>query len=379
VLCVNDGAEPPTTLATTGTVSTTLGSNITFAGFAFCYGITFTAGSGANAALLNFNSSNAWAWIFDSCTLALGASTSTNKLVANGGTSGKDQILRLINTKLSFANAGHTITPGNVRFEWFNTPTALQGTVLTTLFVPISSMPCQALISGVDLSAMGSGKNLVSASITVASTFRFQNCKFGTPGGSAVSLKTGTIAGPGGVEIYADNCDNGDHNYYFKHYKSEGAITQEDVIVRTGGASDGTTPVSHRMVSLSNAQFVLPFSGPWMTAWNDSTSSITVTVEIVHDNVTALKDDEVWLEVEYPGTANYPESVFISDRKTDIMATGADQTASAASWTTTGLTNPNTQKLAVTFTPTNKGPIRARVMLAKASYTIYVDPLLTVA
>jgi hypothetical protein len=276
---------------------------------------------------------------------------------------------------MSFAAAGHTVTPGNVRIEWFNTPSALAGTVVTTLFTAILGLPCQVLVAGVDLSAMGNGKNLVSASLGCPSIFWFRNCKLG----ASVAVKTGTIASAGGTEVYLDNCDSSDTNIRFEHYKSEGKIVNETTIVRSGGASDGVTSISWAMTSLARAQFAFPLASPWITAWNNGTSAITVTVEIIHDSATALKDDEVWLEVEYPGTASYPESVFIADRKTDIMATGADQTASAASWNTSGLANPNTQKLAVTFTPTKVGPIRARVMLAKASYTIYVDPLLTVA
>jgi hypothetical protein len=61
------------------------------------------------------------------------------------------------------------------------------------------------------------------------------------------------------------------------------------------------------------------------------------------------------------------------------LTTPAAQTASTATWTTTGLTTPNTQKLEVTFTPQKKGLVQARVVLAKASKTIYVDSKLTVA
>ena len=106
---------------------------------------------------------------------------------------------------------------------------------------------------------------------------------------------------------------------------------------------------------------------------------VDAAIEILHDSVTNLQDDEVWLEVEYLGTAGFPLSLFASDRMTDILSTPADQTTSSVAWTTTGLTNPNKQKLAVTFTPQEIGVVRCRVALAKPSYTVYVDPLLTVA
>jgi hypothetical protein len=43
------------------------------------------------------------------------------------------------------------------------------------------------------------------------------------------------------------------------------------------------------------------------------------------------------------------------------------------------MSNPNEQKLSVTFTPQEKGVIHATIRVAKASYTVYVDPLLQVS
>jgi hypothetical protein len=41
------------------------------------------------------------------------------------------------------------------------------------------------------------------------------------------------------------------------------------------------------------------------------------------------------------------------------------------------MSNPNEFKCSVTVTPGKAGPITARVYLAKASTTIYVDPIIT--
>jgi hypothetical protein len=165
-----------------------------------------------------------------------------------------------------------------------------------------------------------------------------------------------------------------------QRHQYEGDVYSETTIVRTGGASNGTTPLSHKLVSSAARKFTAPLYGPDLVIWNAAVGSAkTATVEIVHDSVTNLTDAEVWLEVEYLGTSGFPMSLFASDRKADILATAADQTDSSEAWTTTGLTNPNTQKLSVTFTPQEIGVVRARVVLAKASATVYVDPLITVA
>ena len=104
-----------------------------------------------------------------------------------------------------------------------------------------------------------------------------------------------------------------------------------------------------------------------------------MTCEILHDSVTNLQDDEVWLETEYLGTSGFPLSLFANDRAADILATPADQAASTETWTTTGLTNPNRQKLVTTQTPQEKGYYRCRVGLAKASYTVYACPKLSIS
>lgn len=203
-----------------------------------------------------------------------------------------------------------------------------------------------------------------------------RDCKL--PASWSGSLVTGTIARGERVEMY--NCDSGDTNYRLQINDYCGAITQETVIVRTGGASDGTTPLAHRFATTANAAFPhLPLTGPEMVVWNDATgSSKTITVEIVTDNIT-LTDAECWLEIMYLGTSGVPLGSIAADVKADILGSAANQTSSSETWTTTGLTTPVKQKLSVTFTPQEKGFIHAVVKLAKASTTVYVDPKLTVS
>jgi hypothetical protein len=177
------------------------------------------------------------------------------------------------------------------------------------------------------------------------------------------------------------NCDSGTTNYRMWVKDYYGDIVSETTLIRTGGASDGTTGLSWKMTTTADGEFPgLVLRSPEIVQWNDTVgSSKTVTVEILHDSVTNLKDDEIWLEIEYLGSSSAPLGSNANDRKTNLLATGSDQTTSSAAWTTTGLTNPNKQKLQVTFTPQTKGYVHARVVSAKASYTLYVDPLLVIS
>lgn len=182
------------------------------------------------------------------------------------------------------------------------------------------------------------------------------------------------------------NCDSGDTNYRLWVEDYAGSVKHETTIVRTGGASDGTTTISWRMATTANAEYpVVLMCSPEIVAWNDTTgSSVTATIEIVHDSMGAgsgskFQDDEIWLEVMYLGTSGFPLGSWIRDCKADVLAAATNQDDSTETWTTTGLTTPVKQKLSVTITPQEKGFIHARVVMAKASKTCYICPKLTVA
>lgn len=178
------------------------------------------------------------------------------------------------------------------------------------------------------------------------------------------------------MEAY--NCDSADTNYRLWVEDYCGSIKDETTLVKTGGASDGDTPLSWKMASSANAEYPLHILRSPEIFSERITSvggSKTITVDILRDSATNLKDDEIWLEVQYLGTSGFPLSLFADDAKADVLATAADQAASSATWTTTGMTNPNKQKLEVTFTPQEKGVAIVTVCMAKASATVYVDPV----
>ncbi len=176
------------------------------------------------------------------------------------------------------------------------------------------------------------------------------------------------------------NCDSGDTHYRYRKSTQFGTIQDETTLVRTGGASDGATTYSLKMVTNANSEYpICTLDAPEIVQWNDTVgSAITATVEILFDSATALNDDEVWVEVMYLGTSGVPLASFISDEKADVLATAAAQTSSSVTWTTTGMSNPNKRALAVTLTPQEAGFLHCIVKLAKASTTIYLDPLITV-
>lgn len=376
ILCGNDAAQPPTALATTATVSTTGSNAISFLNFAYVYGITFTAGSAAAATSIVFTQNAAWGWKFDTCALRCGGTGAGNRIDIGGTGSGSvNTKVEFVNTNVQFAAASHGIRCFSP-LDWRGGALTLGVAPTGGLIINNGGATTIARLTGVDLTNLGTNAIVGWGAASTGGRVGLENCKLA----AGFTATTGTNLGAGNVEVWLDNCDSTDTQVRFQHHSYEGLVSSETVIVRTGGASNGTTPNSYKMVSSATRRFTTPLYSPefWIL-YPTTGSSKTATVEIVHDSVTALTDAEVWLEIEYLGTSGFPLSLFASDRKTTIIATAANQASSSVAWTTTGITNVNKQKLDVTFTPQEIGIVRARVALAKPSYTVYVDPLLTIA
>ncbi len=333
--------------------------------------MSYTAGSSTLVATIQWNSVAAWWWKYEACELKIG-NTSTSSTLSPGvaGGNSDDNLLELVNVSLEFGATAQNVTCRcPVRWTNTNAVAGIQGTVPTTLFNLVTAVSPGFLdVYGVDLSAAGSGKNLVLGSAAIFARINFENCKLG----ASVTLINGVTAGQGGIEVRVVNCDSADTNYRYSYQTYQGTITQDIATYRSGGASDGTTGVSRKMVATANTKFYSPLVSDPIIVWNETLGSVTATVEVITDNVT-LTDAEAWIEVEYLGTSGFPLSSFSSDRATNFLTTPANQTSSSVTWTT-GIGTPIKQKLSTTFTPAEKGPIKVRVMYAKASGTMYFCP-----
>lgn len=375
IYCVDhSGSVPPVAadLRTTATITTTGNNSITLNGFAFVYGIAFIAGSGATGtASINLSSGSNFDWRMELCSLIISTTGASSRIQINGGFSSATFNLLLRNCTITFGATGQGFLNQGGRLE-MNGGSVSGEIIPTTIFSGSDLVPSAYKLSGVDLSAIGSGKNICSVAASIMVDLILIDCKLG----ASVSISTGSVVASGGSRVRVVNCDSANTSYRYFKQTYQGTITHEATIVRTGGATDGTTPISRKMVTTANSKIYSPLESDYVTFWNESLSAVTVLVPVITDNVT-LTDAECWVEVEELGTSGYSLGVTVSDRCTTILTTPANQTTdSSSTWTTTGLTTPVKQLLSVTFTPASKGPVRARVMLAKPSTTVYFDPLI---
>lgn len=375
VISANDSAEPPTTAAIGAVVSTTGNSSITINGCVYMYGITFNCGTGANSVSLNLNNTTGFESTYEKCTFNLVGTGGSAVISTTPGSSNCKTMLK--DCDVRFYSASGKINPNRGILTW-DGGSLVSGTSSPTVLFGNGSASgrCEILVSGVDLSAAGSSMNIFQGD-GGGGHYVIRNSKL--PASWSGSLLSGTIAAGARAEMH--NCDSADTNYRFWIEDFAGSVKSETTLVKSGGSSDGTTPYSMKMTTSANAEYpTIVLKSPDISKWNEVVgSSIVVTVDILSDSVANLQDNDVWLEVQYLGTSGFPVTTVITDSKSNPLVASADQDTSTATWTTTGMSNPNEQKLSVTLTPQEKGYIQARVCSALASTTIYADVTLQVS
>ena len=355
IYCVDRGGTvPPVSadLRTTGVITSTGANSINTAGFAYCYGLKFNAATSGSPTVSQTN------WTFDSCAWTIGTTGGVNFRVTN---------VTFLNTTIAFGSTSDQIAVNNGRFVWKNTPSAIAGAVFpTNLFATIAGL-AGVYLQGVDLSALGSGKQIFN---TNTDNFLI-DCKLGA---SVTLAATPTVLAP---RYYSIRSDSSGTNYVNGMVSYQGTLTTETTIVRTGGASDGTTPFAWKIITTANTKWPYPhhFESPPISIWNDTTgASKTITIEGTWGGGAVPNNDEIWIECEYLGDASYPRGLFANSGKADNLAAASACTSSSETWG--GSTSEF--KMQVTITPQMKGPITAVVKVAKASSTFYIDPKITI-
>lgn len=361
IYCVDHTVASPTAAdivsVPTGSITTTGNSGLVFNGIGYYQGIIFSCGSGAVAALINVNSIET---LFKTCSLRkLGTTGTASAITLNCNWCVLD------NTSVQFgATADRLNFVGNGL--WKNTPNAVLGATFPATLISDTAAAAW-LVDGVDISALAAGQTICLPGSNCK--LQFTRLKLG-----AGAVLATTPAVPGSSASFVQ-CDSGATNYTQALSNYQGTLTQETTIVRSGGASDGTTPLSWKLVSTANSKWISPFESFPIPIWNDTVgSSVTATVEIVAAG--ALNNDDAWLVIEYMGSTLTPQGSFASNTKANNLATGTALPTSTATWAS----SPGfPQKLVVTFTPQMKGYIFAYVYLAKLSQTLYADPLVTLS
>lgn len=380
VICVNDGAAPPTALATSGTITNTGASvSIVFSGSFYFYGLTFTAATSGNCTM-PMGQVNVWQ-IFDNCKFRTGPGTTGGSVAAVGaGTAGG--IVEWRDCTVRFTNAAQVLTANNHFFHWNGGGLESGGTTPTNLISytsgGASAHGVRMLVENCDFSAGGSTMNLATGQFVYGAVqLTYRNCLLPSSwSGNFCSAFTGSNLGR--VEVFNCRDTSGGINHRMKIIDACGNIDVETTLVKSGGATDGTTQLSWKMASTSLVAYpATAFYSPEVMIWNGTTgSALTIGFDVLHDSATALTNAEVWIEANYAGSSSSPVETWVTSR-VDPLTAATSVASSSVTWVTTGMSNPNKQRVTATFTPQAIGWLKLRLVLAKTSKTIYVDPLPT--
>lgn len=444
ISCTENGASRPTTVTAGATVTNSSGSaSTTIRGAAYSYGVIYAfAGSIGNGYLYLNDGSTSTHTDYDNCTLDSTAVGGGRIYVGTQSDSSYARKAVWSNVNLKFASSAGGLASGGPEFTWKGGGFAVGTTAISTLLHAIGSggrATGRVLLSDLDLSnGLTSSANIISASgLFNSHIVIIKNCKL--PAAWSGALYGGSIESYPGARAEMYNCDSGDTNYKCWIEDYAGTIKDFTTLYPTG--TDGlklntiAVPICFKMASSALCKYpLIPLVGMDYAIVNETTTSQTVTLEIIHNESAALNDNEVWLEVDYPATSGSTQFASLTDAATDVLTTGSDQTASTTAWDsgitaranstaysvgnmtkvainsgrvficTAGGTSSGSepagyatavdgdsvvdggatfkamrrQKLEVTFTAAEQGVIYARPVLAKADAIVYVSEKLTV-
>jgi hypothetical protein len=376
IVGVSDAAEPPTTLSTSPTVTTSNG-HINLYGSCLIKGITFRAGSGQTGSttygfLIAGSGSNNNMRFEDSSLEILTTGTGAALIQLGDETRTDAARFMLKNCTVKLGGTAQRIKISG-DLEWRGGSFIAGAANPTSVFQAGLRGIGKFLVEGVDFSNLGTSFNLIQqTSGGNAFVARFTNCTL--PTGWTGSLWSGTPGAPGQRgEIYNSVIGSAKLRCWVQGFA--GTVRDETTVVRTGGASDDGTAISLKMTTTADAEYpTIAWEGVPITTYVNSTSSTTVSVEIVHDSQGAgtggaFRNDQIGLKVTYPGGV-------VETIKSDPLATATDITTSTETWTTTGLSSPVKQKLSATFTPARKGEVTVIPVIYAASKTVYICPKL---
>lgn len=368
VYSVTKTTVPPTNsnVSTGASIATTGASSINISGAgAYWNGVTFSSGSGASLAGINtVNTSNS-VMIYDNCVFTIN-NTNASRMNLSSPTSG-GSFSKFYNCTFNVADntsGGFYAATVNGSVEIYGGIVNVGANVPNNLF---NLMPSTVIIDGLDISALGSGKTIITNTTGANTKFIiFKNCKLGA---SVTKANNPTLTGQKFIFI---NSDSGATNYTHDLYTTTGNQSVESTIVRSGGATDGVTPISWKIDTNTAPTWSVPFETLPIAVWNKITGgSITLTVYGIWGGGAVPNNDDIWMEISYLSSSSTPISTTVTTTKANTLVTATALSSDTSTWggSTTKF------KMASTFTPQMKGYIYVRIKVAKISSTFYIDPL----
>jgi len=359
IICVDKATD---TLSTGPIISST--GTMAFSNFGYSYGITYKC-------VTQFNMEIGWTLEHAGGDVLYMNKITIAAVALMGGH------IKIINGNINLIDPDNYLYSLNGTLEWRGgTLTAPGGVVnLISFAVDYGGM---FIFEDVDLSAIGNGSSKVlfkaSTATNIRSIIQCTRCKISA---DMVPCSAWNAANLSRVLLHSCSDQNRVYDFYEESYEG---IVQDDIAIYVTAGSETPDAVhfSAKMVSSANVlDFYDPFESIPITVWTNSTGAKTFTIEGVWDSAANIENDEIWAVFDAPSSNASGLGQVVSTRCA-LFGTPADVPASTATWTGTGgFANENKFKIQATITPGKVGPITARVYLAKANTTVYIDAKIT--
>lgn len=366
ILCVDkadDSLSSGAVIQSTGSGSYTL----VFGGSVYMYGLNIQAG-----AWIRLDANEAGKVTVENCTLRMGVNNAGGVLTA--GYTNEASHIDLIDTTVHLDGTGSYVTYINLRWRG--------GTLITDATIDYVFNQAgdggSLHVTGVDLSAHSNNLVSIPASSRVIGPILIECCKVSA--GSTIADATPLGIGSVWRMHHCDDGTDADPSYKMEERSYFGIVKVDTARYRTGGASDGvrSNPVSLEIASNASCKELYAFvESPPVCAWTAGDGSTSYTYKIYFASDATIQDDEAWMEIFLPNDASTSSQAARQSTRMSPQSTPANITSDGSStWTGTGVGTK--QELSVAYTPDKPGPVIARIYLAKASDTIYVDPLIEI-
>jgi hypothetical protein len=352
IICIDHTVSLPAgsgNLKTTATVTATSGS-ITFHNApvsSYVYGVQFVnSASGGNIAIGN---SSAQRMRFEQCVFSLTGSGSGFISPGNNVNS----IFEFKDCTFSISLVGQIIALegaiAKIENCTFTAPTITSG---NQLIGALGSLQLgNTIFEGCDFSGItfNSGSGLVGGSVPYGYTL-FKDCLFPSSLPTIYRGGDATMNYPASM-IDINRCDIGGTAIRNERHTPVGTEVTSTGVVRTGGASDGATPISHQLttfINTNNSAYSIDnrvniFNAMPLAIWNSLTgANRNVTVYGIANDSRVPNNDEAWLDIEYLGSATSPKGSFARGGKANVLAAGSALTADTSAWDSAATARANT-------------------------------------
>jgi hypothetical protein len=154
---------------------------------------------------------------------------------------------------------------------------------------------------------------------------------------SAVALTSAavnTFAFPGGLYFMSSDDSTNNHTYRRMEMHSAYSVDTVNTVVRTGGASDGVSSFSDKVVFSGNVLLHSPNYKTLARYWSTTGSSVTATVYFVANAATALTNADLSLDVESLSNSGNIRSGIASNFIADFLTGGSAHSSDTSAWDT---------------------------------------------